>query len=147
MRELWGDVRLVRPDQMETEIGSTSFFGGIQVANSATLQPALFHFGLAQAALDAGTHLLENRRVTALRRTPNGFEATASGLTLHAKSIILATNAETGLETMQGRRLRRRMTIVPAYALITEPLTPDIIHRVMPRRGSFSDTYTLLHYM
>ena len=39
------------------------------------------------------------------------------------------------------------MTVVPAYALVTEEMSPETMDQVLPKRGSFSDTYKLLHYM
>src|SRR5690606_38725179 len=73
MREIWGNVRLIEREQTKYEMGTDSFHGGIQIKDSATLQPALFQTGLARVANDAGAIILENQPVTSVQRTSRGF--------------------------------------------------------------------------
>lgn len=147
IQSVWGEVALLERDALTTEIGSTAFFGGLRITDSATLQPAKFRMGLAKAAQSAGAQILEHQRVTGLRRIDHQFEIQTPTLTLYAKNVIMATNAETGPELELGKQLRKRMTIVPAYALVTEVLSDDTMKAVLPQYRSFSDTYKLLHYM
>lgn len=146
-RETMGAVELKTPGQQREEIGSDAFHGVLVVASSATLQPAMLQHGLASAALRAGAHLAQQCRVTDIRLSNGDFEVIAGGNSYRAAHVILATNAETGRDTAVMRRLRRRLTIVPAFALTTEELAPGVMESVLPKRRSFSDTFQILHYM
>lgn len=147
MREAWGDVELILPENQRGQIGSDAFHGGVRLADSSTLQPARLHRGLADAALAAGADILQETRVTSIEKDGSGFTVQAGRNRLRAANIVLATNAETGTDTPHTRRLRRGLTIVPAFALTTEPLSESRLHEVMPLRGSFSDTFKIIHYM
>lgn len=146
-RDTMGSVEILSPDRQREEIGSDAFHGVLVVNSSATLQPAMLHHGLARAAIRAGAHLAEQCRVTDIRRSSGAFEVTAGGKAYRAAHVIIATNAETGRDTAVMRRLRRRLTIVPAFALTTEELAPGVMERVLPKGRSFSDTFQILHYM
>lgn len=147
LRAAWGDVELVDRDMQRTCIGSDAFSGGVWLADSSTLQPAKLHRGLADAVLHAGACILQHTRVTAIELDGARFRIDAGPHRLFATHVLLATNAETGVDTSHMRRLRRGLTVVPAFALTTEPLTDATLREVLPRRGSFSDTYKMIHYM
>ncbi len=147
LRAAWGDVALVDQSEQRAYIGSDEFFGGVRLADSSTLQPARLHLGLARAADAAGATILQDTRVTAIWRAARGYTVRAGGRVVEADHVVLATNAETGRDTPHTRRLRRGLTIVPAFALATEPLPDALLSEVLPRRGSFSDTCKIIHYM
>lgn len=155
LRAACGDVSLVPAQEQQRVLGSSAFFGGVWFADSATLQPALLHRGLAKAAVAAGAQIRQHSRVIDIRRLSGRFEVTIAnsdvrpgrGMRLRAANVIIATNAETGRDTAQMRRLRRRLTIVPAFALVTEEMSSRTLARVLPQGGSFSDTCKIIHYM
>src|SRR6185437_3136601 len=74
LREAWGEMALVPAADQQREIGSRAFFGGLRLADSATLQPALLHRGLAEAAARAGAHIAQDARVIDIRRMAGAFE-------------------------------------------------------------------------
>jgi glycine/D-amino acid oxidase-like deaminating enzyme len=147
LRETWGAVELVPREEQRTIIGSDAFFGGLKLATAATLQPALLHRGLARAAVSAGTLVLQGTRVTDIAADATGFTVTSEARSMRAGNVVIATNAETGDETATLRRLRRRMAIVPAYVVVTEPVPADCMMRILPSQGPVSDTFKILHYM
>ena len=61
--------------------------------------------------------------------------------------MVLATNAETGRETPTLRRLRQRMAVIPAFVVVTEPIAPGRMRRILPSNGPVSDTCKIIHYM
>jgi glycine/D-amino acid oxidase-like deaminating enzyme len=147
LRAAWGNVELVDRGEQRGYIGSDEFFGGVWLSDSSTLQPAKLHRGIAQAAIHAGACVLQSTRVTSIERGVNRFRIKAGSHYLDAQHVLLTTNAETGADTPHSRHLRRGLTRVPAFALATEPLSEATLHEVFPRRGSFSDTYKIIHYM
>jgi len=147
LRDSWGDVELMPRARQRSEIGSDAFFGGIRLASVAALQPALLHRGLARAAQQAGAAVLQQAAVTDIRRRDAGFEVITQAGRFAARQVVIATNAETARYPAVFRALRRRMTVMPAYALATEPIAPDRLARILPSRAPVSDTCKILHYM
>ncbi len=147
LRETWGAVELVPREKQRTVIGSDAFCGGLKLATAATLQPALLHRGLARAAVSAGARVLQETRVTDIAAETTGFTVATQTGTVHARDVVIATNAETGSETATLRRLRRRMAVIPAYVVVTEPIAADRMMRILPSQGPVSDTFKILHYM
>jgi glycine/D-amino acid oxidase-like deaminating enzyme len=147
LRAAWGDVELVPRREQRRLIGSDAFFGGIKLANSATLQPALFQRGLAGAALLAGATILQGTRVMDVQRNGTGFELVTAAGTYRADHVIVATNADTGIGPARFRSLARRVMVVPAFALATEELPAELVSRVLPIAGPVSDTYKIIHYI
>lgn len=147
LRETWGAVELVPRDKQRAVIGSDAFFGGLKLATAATLQPALLHRGLARAAVSAGALVLQETRVTDIAPEAAGFRVTTEAGAVRADNVVIATNAETGKETATLRRLRRRMAVIPAYVVVTEPIPADRMMRILPSQGPVSDTFKILHYM
>lgn len=148
LRESWGEVELIPRAAQRRVIGSDAFFGGIKLANAATLQPALLQRGLAAAAISAGAVLRQDCRVRAVRRRGAGFTvATDSGGEFAAEHVLLATNADTGLGPAQFRNLARRLIAVPAFCLATEEVAPDLVARVLPIGGPVSDTFKIINYI
>jgi len=147
LRDTWGAVELVPREGQRAHIGSDAFFGGLRLATAATLQPALLHRGLARAVVGAGAHLLQETRVTAIGSDAGGFAVTTNAGKIKARAVVIATNAETGRATPTLRRLSRRMAVIPAYVVVTEPIAPERMMRILPSEGSVSDTCKVLHYM
>jgi glycine/D-amino acid oxidase-like deaminating enzyme len=147
LQAAWGDVELVPRGEQRRLIGSDAFFGGIKLANSATLQPALFQRGLAGAALSAGATILQGRRVIDVQRNGTDFELVTAAGTYRADHVIVATNADTDIGPARFRSLARRVMVVPAFALATEELPTEQVSRVLPIAGPVSDTYKIIHYI
>lgn len=147
LQDTWGAVELVPREAQRAVIGSDAYFGGLRLATAATLQPALLHRGLARAAVSAGAHVLQETRVTDISHDTSGFTVVTTAGAIKASAVVIATNAETGRETPTLRRLRRRMAVIPAYVVVTEPIAPDRIRRILPSNGPVSDTCKIIHYM
>jgi len=147
LRATWGNVELVPREEQRRLVGTDAFFGGIKVANSATLQPALFQRGLAKAAMAAGATIVQGTRVLDLQRKGSGFELLTGAETYKAEHVILATNADTGVGPARFRSLARRVMVVPAFALATEELPAEQVSRILPIAGPVSDTYKIINYI
>ena len=147
LRETWGEVHLIERARQRELIGSDAFFGGVKIANSATLQPSLLQRGLARAASAAGAGLIQRRRVTGITRSDTGFELETSAGVFKCGELILATNAQTDIGAPPVRRLRQRIVKVNAYALATEEVSPQTMREVLPIGGPVSDTYKIINYI
>ena len=144
LREQLGyETELLSGAELQREIGSERYHGGLVDPGAYSLQPAKYVAGLAQAAERAGARLIEGAEVTRIRRVSGGFEVRTAQGTLRSREILAATN---GYTPAALARLRRRVIPIGSYQIATNPLDEDVARRLVPRGRVFSDTKNLLYY-
>lgn len=135
---------LLSAADLEQEIGSSRYHGGLLEPSGCSIQPAKYVRGLAQAAKRAGARLVEGAEVKKIRRVPHGgFEVRTTRGTLRSREVFAATD---GYVPPALARLRRRVLPIGSYQIATGPLDPELAHRLSPRSRVFSDTKNLLYY-
>src|SRR5262249_4024006 len=107
-RELGHDVRIVTPNELSTEIGSTVYFGGLVDRLSDGVNPARSVAGLGHAGARAGAEIHEQTRVERIESAANngspGWEIITSRGTLWARDVLVATSGYTSAATPSLRR-------------------------------------------
>jgi len=131
-----------RSDQ-RSELGSDVYFGGVLFPRHASLDPAKYHRGLLQTALDAGAHVTGNCAVTQIKRDASGFLVTTAKGTVCARDVIIATNGYTGAVTPW---MQRRVIPIGSYIIATEPLPADLMNQLFPTNRIASDTCKIIYY-
>lgn len=108
------------------------------------VDPAKLCRGIARVARERGVRVHERTRVTGLRRRAGGVDVTtASGATVRAAQVVVATSAYSGWL----RRLSPLFVPVYDYALVSEPLTPAQRASIgWERRQGLSDANNQFHY-
>ena len=138
------DVRLVRPESIRDEVGSDAFYGGLIQATSAQLHPAKFGVGLAEAASRNGARIYESAAVTGLERpSRNAYRVTSTRGTVEATQVLLATGT-TSLGPFGW--FRRRMAPVGSFIVVTEPMEPALLDRLLPTRRSYVTSKNIGNY-
>ena len=134
---------LVAPDQLQSEIGSRAYHGGYAETVTASVHPARYVFGLAEAAARKGALLVEDAPVTNLMREAGQWRVVTRRGSLRAAEVLLATNGYTSALVPAARR-----GIFPAgsYVITTEPLTPALQQELSPRGRMFFDSRHFLNY-
>ena len=144
MRERLGyETELLGPSELQREIGSVRYHGGLVDPGGCALQPAKYVRGLALAAGRAGARLIEETEVTRVRRVNGGFEIGTNRGAFRAGEVLAATN---GYTPSALAALRRRVIPIGSYQIATSPLEPALARRLVPRGRVFSDTKNLLYY-
>lgn len=139
------DVVLLDRDAARAEIDSPLVHGGLwNRSESGTLHPAKLAFGLARAAEALGVGVHEHTPLVRLRRRAGGIEAHTGAGRIHARRVLLATNAFAA----GHRHIRRRVTTLRDRILMTAPLTPAQRAAVgwTHRQGAY-DSRTQMNYM
>jgi glycine/D-amino acid oxidase-like deaminating enzyme len=137
-----GAHMVARTDQ-HGEIGSDLYFGGMVRPDIGGLHPAKFVAGLLAKATEAGVVVHGETPVTGVRRDGDGFDVMTAHGTVRAGDVIVATNGYTdGVD----RWLRRRLVPVPSRMIATEPLAPEVMARLMPKRRMLGETLKMYHY-
>jgi glycine/D-amino acid oxidase-like deaminating enzyme len=143
-RELGDTIpQIVGPAELSSEIGSPGYYGGIRDPRAAGLHPAKYVFGLAHAATQAGTQILEQTPVQSLRRAGDSYELVTPQGRVTANTLLLATNGYTNNLIPAARR---GIFSGGSYIITTEPLSPALQHSVSPRGRMFYDSKHFLNY-
>ena len=138
------NVVLVPPEAIRDEIGSDAFFGGMVQTTSAQLHVGRFGVGLAEAAAGRGARIHEHTSVTKLQRlSGRRYRVTTSRGTIDADQVLVATGA-----TTHGPFgwFRRRIVPVGSFIVVTEPLDPAVLDRLVPRRRNYVTSKNIGNY-
>jgi glycine/D-amino acid oxidase-like deaminating enzyme len=136
-------LRLVPPGEMQSEIGTTVYYGGLGSDFGAGLHPAKYVFGLAQAVARLGVALCEGVDVTHLERPNGSFLVHTSRGMIKAREVVVGTNGYTD-QLVPG--LKPKVFPVGSYCIVTEPLSPELQQKLSPKGRMFYDSKWFLNY-
>ena len=137
------EAQLVSRAEQRRELGTDAYFGGVVYTRHASVHPAKFHQGLLDRVLAAGGRVLPRCPVTGIRHEGDGFLLQTPQGTVAARTAVIATNGYTGRLTPW---LQRRVIPIGSYIIATEPLSRDLMARLMPRDRIVSDTRKVVYY-
>jgi glycine/D-amino acid oxidase-like deaminating enzyme len=135
--------RAIEPAELNNEIGSRSYFGGILEEFAGGADPAKYVFGLAQTASRHGARLVENAKVTDIARNNGGFRLSSSKGIIESKEVLLATN---GYTSHLIPKARYGIFPIASCIILTEPLSPELQRELSPNNRVFYDSKRLLNY-
>src|SRR5437764_13557328 len=102
-REFHYELRIVRGNELGSEIGSGIYFGGIVDETSAGVNPAQYVSGLATAALRAGACIYEGARMHQVQRNSQngsaGFFVLTSRGNILVHDVLVATSGYSSTAT------------------------------------------------
>lgn len=142
--EVEPDVKLLSAQELGDEIGSGVFYGGLLQPGSAQLHVGRFGVGLAGAASTAGAAIYEKAAVTGVRRAPAGnWHLSTTRGSLRAGQVLVATG---GSGPGPFGWYRRRIVPVGSFIIVTEPLDPALLQRLLPGDRSYVTTKNIGNY-
>ncbi len=142
-RQFACSVRLLTRAELQAEIGSDAYFGGVVDELSGGINPAQYVTGLAQAARRAGATLHEDACVERITRQGSGWQLKTKQGALAAGHLLVATSGYTGTVTPA---LCRKLLPIGSYIIATEPLTEALAQEISPRARMMYDSWHFLHY-
>jgi glycine/D-amino acid oxidase-like deaminating enzyme len=137
------EAHMVPRTEQRSELGTDAYHGGAVFTQHAALDPARYHQGLLQRAIEAGATVIARCPATAIDRDGDGFRVATPTGAIAARNVVVATNGYTGPATPW---FRRRIIPIGSYIIATEPLAPAVMARLMPRARVVSDTRKLVYY-
>ncbi len=140
---LEANVRMVEPEEQETEIRSPVYHGGAVFPRHASLDPGRYHQGLYQCAKSQGVEIVSHCRVNAIEKTRNGLDVLTSKGKTAAENVIVATNGYTGSPTPWQQH---RIIPIGSYVIATEPLDDGLPEQLIANDRVISDTRKLVVY-
>ena len=146
-REFGHKLRIIPRSQLQAEIGSAIYFGGMVDETSAGVNPARYVSGLASAALKAGACIYENSRVQEISKHSQngagGFEIKTSRGNISARDVLVATSGYTSSATPG---LRKKIIPIGSYIIATEQLPESFARELSPRNRMIYDSKYYLYY-
>jgi glycine/D-amino acid oxidase-like deaminating enzyme len=136
-------VRLVPPRELQDEIGSVAYHGGLVDEVSGGLNPAQYVAGLARAAEGAGAGLHARARVRRIGRGGKRFLVETERGSLSAESVLVATAGYTGNVT---RKLQRKVIPIGSFIIATERLPEKLARELSPKDRMIFDFKHYLNY-
>jgi len=91
----------------------------------------------------AGTLLAPDTEVTGLRRIADGIRVSTTRGELRAGQVAVCSNGYTGKVTPG---FRRRLLPIRSAMIATEPLSPQLMQRLMPTRRMYGDSRRVMAY-
>jgi glycine/D-amino acid oxidase-like deaminating enzyme len=113
--------RLLSREELQAEVHSPLYLGGLEVKGGGIMDPARFTDGLRRVAEARGVRVYERTRVEAVEEDGAGVRLRANGTVLKARRAVLATSAYTHHLLPE---VRHRFIPLYDYIMVSEPLTP-----------------------
>lgn len=145
--ELQTGAWLVDPSELQNEIGTARYFGGVVYPGDGSLHPALYHQALVDRVVKSGVAIHARCPVTQLeplgdKKNHRVRVQTTQGSVL-ARDVVVATNGYTGDATPW---LRRRVIPIGSYMIATEPLPQSLMDQILPTNRVICDTRKVVYY-
>lgn len=121
-RSLGEKVQVLSAEETRARVDSPTYLAGVwEPDGTALVDPARLVWGLADAAEGLGASIHERTRALSMKDTLDGVDVATTGGTVHARRVVLATNAFPNLL----KRVRPFVVPVWDHVMVTEPLTPE----------------------
>ncbi|OZI61853.1 NAD(P)/FAD-dependent oxidoreductase [Bordetella genomosp. 11] len=136
-------VELLSASDVQRELQSDAFHGGLLDPRAAQMHMGKFGTGLATAAARRGARIYERTPVTDLR--PLGgdrFRVTTSRGQIEAGKVLLATGCS---NHGPFGWWQRRIVPVGSFVIVTEPI-PDLLDRTLPNRRNYVTSLNFGNY-
>lgn len=143
LKEFKHKVKVISPEELENEIGSSNYHGGIVDEASGGLNPAQYVTGLARAAERAGATLHARARVTSLQRSGTRFVIQTERGKVSAEKVLVGTSGYTGSIT---KKLQRKIIPIGSFIIATERLPDELANELSPKNRMIFDSMHYLNY-
>ena len=138
-----GEATLIAREDVESELATARYQGGLVLARAGSLHPGKYVQELARVAAAGGAQLHGGVSVEGYARRGGGFQVRTSAGEIRADALMVATNGYTGDVTPWQRR---RVVPVASYMIATEILGADRVARLLPKLRVYGDTKKVLYY-
>jgi glycine/D-amino acid oxidase-like deaminating enzyme len=136
-------TRPISKSELQSEIDSDVYYGGLVDEISGGLNPAQYVVGLAKAAERAGARLYPRARLIKIEKFPAGYKLKTQRREMIAGQVLVTTGGYTGAATPQ---LRRRIIPIGSYIIATQPLPQSQACQLIPHNRMVFDYKHYLNY-
>jgi glycine/D-amino acid oxidase-like deaminating enzyme len=146
-REFNHKLRVVPKNELDAEIGSNIYYGGMVDEVSAGLNPARYVAGLGRAAMKAGAEIFGRTRVESMQRESrqgeSAWKITTPRGALWAREVFVATSGYTSRATPA---LQKKLIPIGSFIITTQILPESLARELSPRNRMIYDSKNYLYY-
>jgi glycine/D-amino acid oxidase-like deaminating enzyme len=146
-REFNHTLHVVQKNELDSEIGSNIYYGGMVDEISAGLNPARYVGGLGRAAMKAGAEVFEHTRVEKIVRESDqgetGWKISTTRGEVWAHEVFVGTSGYTSKATPQ---LQKKIIPIGSFIITTEILPEALARELSPRNRMIYDSKNYLYY-
>ena len=135
--------RTIPRSELQEEIASDVYYGGLVDETSAGLNPAQYVAGLAKAAERAGATLHPHARVLQFNKVPGGYQLKTQRGEIGARQVLVTTGGYTKAATPS---LQKRIIPIGSYVIATEPIPENMARKLIPHNRMVFDYKHFLNY-
>ncbi len=144
---LGAPVELLDKAAVARMLGSDAWHGGFWNRTGGHINPLALARGMAAVAHALGAQIFSRSPVSHYEHDGNHWIVTATGGTVKASALILATNAYTGeFHSTLMPAIAREVIPVRSWQMATQPISDNIAKTIIPGRQAMSDTHRDLHF-
>jgi len=136
-RNLGLPVDVLSAADVEREVATPLYKGGLFFRSHGGVHPALLHKGFLDVARKTGVTVVGHTPVAAVTRDGNGFRVGTERGSLAAGTVVATTNGYTGRATPA---LARRIVGIPSFLIATEPLGENRVRSLIPNGRMIVET-------
>ena len=141
--ETAADASMLDAEQVKAEVGTDAYFGAALIGRAGHLHPAQLYGGMLAAARRAGARLMSSMPVRSITRHPGHYMVETARGAVRADHVVIATN---GYTTSLTPDLQRGVIPITSQIIATEPLSPDLVHSILPTNRGVSETRRVVNY-
>jgi glycine/D-amino acid oxidase-like deaminating enzyme len=134
---------IVDSSMLESYVGSAKYVGGIVNDTVGTIHPGKLVAGLGTAASKAGALIHAETAVLRINKHSGTFRISTDRGTCTANDVIVATN---GYTDASDKWLRRRLVPIKSRIVVTEELSTNLVHSLMPQARAMGERRKLYRY-
>ena len=132
------DVRMYDAAETEALVGSRHYRACSIDGRGGTINPVGYVRGLAHAAAGRGARIFTDSAAQTIERQGARWRVRATGGSVMAGHVVLATNAYTQARLWPS--LRESIIPVRGYAMVSAPLSDNVRAGILPRGQPLTDT-------
>ena len=136
-------VEIVNKANLESEIFTNRYFGGLLFPEHGSINPAKFHKGLLDSVRERKIVVLENSPVKSVVREKNTHKVFFDKAVVSVRKVLLATN---GYTINQFSWFKKRVFPVPSFLIATEDIDPELLTKLAPGRRMMVETRAKYSY-
>ncbi len=135
--------RTIPRSELQEELASDVYYGGLVDATSASLNPAQYVAGLAKAAERAGATLHPHARVLQIDKVSGGYQLRTQRGVIGARQVLVTTGGYTKAATPN---FQKRIIPIGSYIIATEPIAENMARQLIPHNRMVFDYKHFLNY-
>jgi glycine/D-amino acid oxidase-like deaminating enzyme len=137
------DTRPIPKSELQSEIASEAYYGGLVDEMSAGLNPAQYVVGLAKAAQKAGATLYPHTRLQQIEKISSGYRLSTQRGPIMVREVLVTTGGYTKSATPG---LQKHIIPIGSYIIATEPIPDTLASQLIPHKRMVFDYKHFLNY-